>query len=1074
MPHPPAVRRRLLTSLIIVLAGTACDEPTGPTAARAPEGFRHQPSTPANADFTGPISDRARVVDPAEFPLVSTPEDLTAGVYRFRLNGRRPIAIVRDDYLITGDSEPVVRTVLHSAVQDGELTVETGPARWSDVLQSGTYGVRLPIVPGSRAAVTTTGVQLDVGPEAQSIPTMELTLPRTDVCAWIDSALARIPEGLGGALCGTPHSASISVPDVVTITVSGTVDSLLILDGFIAVNGGVDMEMTLDAGGISGGRAPVFSPCNRAAYLGCLTTPTGAALIDFLRQYAPSIPDSALPAIRVCIPGSPVRLRRGYWTWSGFTPTYHPPVYTRCAITDIGALPTITYPSISDVVSHINPHIRGSLTFKATGDGTLEFEIPIPGLAVSAKYSKGSDSTSSGLKLVAEVGAGVFLDLSFTLKNAGAIIHGEFNDSGVVTQQWTESGGWDGGYTRVVSDRDAQFTRIPADSAVFVFQPELKAEAKLCLLVCGGSDSTSADTTAADSTSYLGKKLLSLLKITAGAGAVLGKPMSLTWTREAVNPADTTIDNWHWSVDQAYRFALNAGLKIPGQKFIAPNVPVDWKKEWTFDSVHMADMWGRSNLLVQTTTTGAAAPTDPYLVTVTRADTLPVVIADGATPLRVGAATDLGSPLEMNLDPNGSTLFAHGTAPCTVFYSDAEFANLPIAGSVVQGLRSHGVGIPNYAIPAFCQMLVARYEVTLGNVPGNCTVDGGSVRDSVWLESRNRLTSRSDTTTLAFNVTCDGTAATGDLHLTTAAATTPDYTADYVLQVDSVPWGRLGPDTTVDVTGLIAGEHTLHFTEGPGNCIALDSVVVTIPDGAVDSLTVSPICALPDNTPPPGQITISAATTGGSGDPSGYLLQLDGVTSASMGDNDLGKVNDVPGLVPSVIRVSDIARSCRPSSPNPFVVTLDSAADPVTVPFAVTCTASQIDSLSGTVESTAYPTPSVSLRTDDGRVIALTGDAAAELAQLAGMSVRTWGVTNGSSLDVYGYDLASTLANPRWVGIVEERPSGVWLFGGEALQLVDAPPGLAAEVGALVWVTGTQSGNAITPTSFGIIREALP
>jgi len=1071
MPLPPAARRRLVTTLVVVLAGTACDEPTGPTAASTPEGFPQQPSTPANADFTGPFSDRARVVDPGVFPLVSTPDDLAAGVYRFRLNGRRPVGIARDDYLITGDSEPVVRTVLHSSVQNGELTVETGPARWSDVLQSGTYGVRLPFVPGSRAAETTAGEQLDVGPESQSIPNMELIFPRTDVCAWIDSALALVGGGFGGALCGTPHSGSVSVPDVVTITVSGTVDSLLILDGFIAVNGGVDLEMTLDAGGISGGRAPVFSPCDRAAYLGCLTTPTGAALIDFLRQYAPSIPDSALPAIRVCIPGSPVRLRRGYWTWSGFTPTYHPPVYTRCSITDFGALPTITYPSISNVVSHINPHLRGSITFKATGDGTLELEIPIPGLSVSAKYSKGSDSTSTGLKLAAEVGAGVFLDLSFTLKNAGAVIHGEFNDSGVVTQQWTESSGWDGGYTRVVSERDAQFTKIPADSAVFVFQPELKAEAKLCLLICGGSDSTSSD---ADSTSWLGKKLLGLLKITAGAGAVLGKPMALTWTREVVNPVDTTIDNWHWSVDQSYRFALNAGLKFPGKKFVVPNVPVDWKKEWAFDSVHMADMWGRSNLLVQTTTTGAAAPTDPYLVTVTRADTLPVVIADGATPLRVGPATDLGSPLEMNVDPTGSALFAHGTPPCTVFYSDAEFANLPIAGSVVQGLRSHGVGIPNYAIPAFCQMLVARYQVTLGNVPGNCTVDGGSVRDSVWLESRKRSISRSDTTTLAFNVTCDGTAATGNLHLTTAAATTPDYTAAYVLQVDSVPWGRIGPDTTVDITGLIVGSHTLHFSEGPGNCIALDSVVVDILDGATDSVTATPICALPDNTPPPGQITISAVTTGGGGDPSGYLLQLDGVTSASMGDNDLGKVNDVPGLVPSVIQVSDIAGSCRPVPPNPFVVTLDAAASPVTVPFGVTCTASPIDSLSGTVESTAYPTPSVSLRTDDGRVIVLTGDATAELAQLAGMSVRTWGVSNGTSLDVYGYGLISTLANPRWVGIVEERASGLWLFGRDALQLVDPPPGLTADVGALVWVTGTQSGNTITPTSFGIIREVLP
>ncbi len=1071
----PAQRMRwsLVAALIVGLLG-ACDQTTAPTATDAPPGTSKPSHLPTDDGSARPLSDRARFVDPAEFPLVSTPADLAAGRYRFQLNGGSPGAVSRDDYLVTADPEPIVRLVLASVVRDGVLTVETGPARWSDVLRSGTYGVHLPLVPGASRAMTTDAQSLQVGPESQPIPPMEKTFHRTDVCAWIDSALAKVPGSNTGPLCGTEKTFSKSVPDVVTVTVGGTIDSLLILGGSIAVNGGVDMTMTLDAGGISGGHAPVFYPCDRAAYPGCLTTPTGAALIDFFHQYAPTVPDSALPPVRVCVPKSPIRVRRAYWTRSGLTPTYHPAVYAACSVTDVGVLPTITYPSITNVQSHIDPHIQGSLTFKATANGSLSFEIPIPEMAVSAKYSARSDSTSTALQLTAEAKAGVFLYLSFTLKNAGAVVHTEFNDSGVVAQQWTEGGGWDGGYTRVLSERNAQLTSIPPDSAVFVLQPEVKAGAKLCLLVCGGSDTTKADTTAADTTSFVGRKLLQLLKIEADAGAALEKPTTLTWSRKSVDPTDTAIDDWHVAVDDAYKIPLNAGLSIPGKRFVAPAVPTDWKKELTFDTVHVEDLWGRGNVRVETTTTGAGARTDPYVVTVSRADTFPVVIASPAQARRKGSETDHGPPLQMTVVPNGSALLASGIEPCKVYYSDATIANTPVAGAVVHGLRAEGVGIPNYATPSFCDLLIARYRVTLGNVPGNCTVAGGAVRDSVWLDSRKRSIGRSDTTTVAFNVTCDGTAPTGDLRLTTAAATTPDYAADYVLRVDSLPWGLLGPDTTVSVTGLLAGSHTLHFAGGPTNCIVLDSLVVTIPAAGTDTVRAQPICQVSGSTPPPGEVAVAATTTGAGGDPSGYLLDLDGVASASTPDNGEGKLENVPALVPSVIQVTDIAGNCRPGTPNPFVVALDSAADPITVPFAVTCTDAAVDSLTGTIESAGYPSPSVALRSSDGTVLALSGGVAEELAQLAGMSVRVWGVRTGTTLDAYGYDLVSTLEEPRWVGIVEPRGSDLWLFGRTAVKLVDAPPDLAADVGALVWVTGSAAGDAVTPTAFGLIRGPQP
>ena len=91
------------------------------------------------------------------------------------------------------------------------------------------------------------------------------------------------------------------------------------------------------------------------------------------------------------------------------------------------------------------------------------------------------------------------------------------------------------------------------------------------------------------------------------------------------------------------------------------------------------------------------------------------------------------------------------------------------------------------------------------------------------------------------------------------------------------------------------------------------------------------------------------------------------------------------------------------------------------------------------------------------------------------MPLSAWGVKSGTSLEVYGWELASTIADPRWTGIVTARPGGkLWLFGAEAIELVSAPASLASSVGAYVWVGGTRQGEAgpVKPTVFGTIRRA--
>src|SRR5690606_1410819 len=183
------------------------------------------------------------------------------------------------------------------------------------------------------------------------------------------------------------------------------------------------------------------------------------------------------------------------------------------------------------------------------------------------------------------------------------------------------------------------------------------------------------------------------------------------------------------------------------------------------------------------------------------------------------------------------------------------------------------------------------------------------------------------------------------------------------------------------------------------------------------------------------------------------------------------RIDGVAAATPTVFHVADIIGSCQPLAPNPRLVTLDGAANPEIVDFPVRCVDAVTDTLIGTVDASGWPTPTVTVRADDGRTLTASGPLAAELAALTGTAARVWGVTSATGISVHGYDLRSSLVDDRWMGIVLERPDGVWLFGETAVRLVDTPPALAAASGSLIWVSGQETGSGVRPVLFGIIRE---
>lgn len=1063
-------RTRILQSLgLALLLACDTDRSTGPRqpAESQPEAQPTQPTV-----GTKLFNARARVFDPATTSLVSTSEEQAVGRYRYRIGGSEIPNIVRDDFLVGKADTPFVRLVLSAKRVGDELILETGPAYWHDVIKGGTYGMTIPFDHSTPATSFDGQIAKLILPEVTvasapvALPTLETSFDRTDICAWAAERLAQ-------PLCGREMDQELG-----WLTVAGTIDTLLIHGGSFKATGNMDVGFTVEPGGITGGTPPVLAPCNRAAYPGCITTPTGAALIDWLRTYVPSIPEASLPPVRLCIPGLPVRVRAGYWDYSGFLPRWVLPVFEKCRVTSNGELPTIVLPSFSNAAAHIRPHITGSMLVQISGDGRVALEIPIPSLAISKVYAIGND-------FKAEAKLGLFIGLQAEVKNAGATFLVSFDQSGVSTQQWTPAGGWEDNWESTKAEKSIQVVAVDRpDSLIFRFYAPIQASAELCLaIVACDVDEPSLVATADSSTgatSGSGPMPTEGVTVTNASpaslfdiGIELGAKVKLyslydaIYTREVVHEAEPFMDNSKIAIEGAYALDVGAELKIPATGWILPSVPRKFERHFECCRVSLADLWLQGKLDVRTNTTGSSPDTDGYTVRVERADTLPRIIKAGAQ--RMGPAFDHGDPLEGTLATTDTMVFARAV-PCTVFYSDAlVWFTSPAFGMIIAGLRAGGVGVPTYGMALPCDLLVARYTVTLTGVSERCTVAGGPTKE-VWLQSKDRLLERSDTAVVTFDIACNSSDPVGSLQITTAASGGPEA-GDYELFLDGEPLGVMKASEVRTFSSIRAGvARALTATGGPPNCIAVDPIQVTVAADATTPVTVAPpTCALQDNQPLPGDVTVRSATTGTGTDPDGYQMLLDGVQRAGLQANGAALIQGVPGTTSSVLHLASVAANCRPLTPLPFAFTLNANADPASFDVGLSCTSAPIDSVLGVVEAAAG---AVGIRLAGGALLNMTGPLRAELMQLAGTLLRAWGVKTGTSLDVNGYALEPSLLDPRWMGVIVVRGADTWLFGDEAIKVLDASAALKAAAGSLVWIGGPRTGNDVTAKIHGIIRSA--
>jgi hypothetical protein len=285
------------------------------------------------------------------------------------------------------------------------------------------------------------------------------------------------------------------------------------------------------------------------------------------------------------------------------------------------------------------------------------------------------------------------------------------------------------------------------------------------------------------------------------------------------------------------------------------------------------------------------------------------------------------------------------------------------------------------------------------------------------------------------------------------------------LWMDGESLGLIRRGDTRVLAGLTPGQRTLQIGAIP-NCDVQPVMVDVVANDTVD-VTVGPV-ACQEFDLPPDAIEVRVTTAGDGMPANDIILKRDGVTEGLVSPAEPIIIENVPELDMTVLLLTALGGNCRATGSNPRALTGGGVAL-----FDVNCTSAPIDTLIGLVDAGPFPVASAYLTSVDGSTVQLAGSALADFVALAGSTARVWGVRTGTSFDVYGYDVLSSLHEPRHVGIVVERNGSLWLMGESAIELVDPPPDLADAVGSLVWAGGAEAGvGSLRVTIFGVIRES--
>ncbi len=214
------------------------------------------------------------------------------------------------------------------------------------------------------------------------------------------------------------------------------------------------------------------------------------------------------------------------------------------------------------------------------------------------------------------------------------------------------------------------------------------------------------------------------------------------------------------------------------------------------------------------------------------------------------------------------------------------------------------------------------HTVVLSGVAGNCSVGNGT--------SRTVTVPAGGSVTASFAVSC--TALPGSLTVTTSTTGLSLDLDGYTATVDGTTSQTVSNNGSVTFNGLSAGSHTVVLSEVAANCSVNGgtSQTVTVPAGGTATAAFSVTC-----TALPGSLSVSTTTSGGTPDPDGYTVTVNGGGSQPIGNN--GNVT-FSGLTAGshTVTLSGLASNCTATGGTSRTVNVP-AGGSTSASFSVSC-----------------------------------------------------------------------------------------------------------------------------------------
>ncbi|HEY8197686.1 MAG TPA: hypothetical protein VIG04_11940 [Gemmatimonadales bacterium] len=171
------------------------------------------------------------------------------------------------------------------------------------------------------------------------------------------------------------------------------------------------------------------------------------------------------------------------------------------------------------------------------------------------------------------------------------------------------------------------------------------------------------------------------------------------------------------------------------------------------------------------------------------------------------------------------------------------------------------------------------------------------------------------------------------LTITTATNGAEIDSDGYSISIDGQAAQAIGPNTSLTINQIAAGQHTVELSGIAGNCVVGGSNPQTV--SVVSGETVTSAFEITCSSEGALQIVITTSAAGGEMDPDGYALSLDGQAAQPIGANATLTLEGIaPG--PHTVALSGIAVNCGVAGQNPQSVSVLSGST-TSLSFEITC-----------------------------------------------------------------------------------------------------------------------------------------